>query len=68
MHLVLQLIWKEPGTFDATLLTCSQEGGLAPAFSPQLLINMSQPLLSALFDKPERRPLTVSQLTAAVRG
>ncbi|MEO8435796.1 MAG: exodeoxyribonuclease VII large subunit [Pyrinomonadaceae bacterium] len=29
---------------------------------------MSQPLLSALFDKPERRPLTVSQLTAAVRG
>ena len=29
---------------------------------------MSQPLLSALFDKPERRPLTVSELTGAVRG
>jgi exodeoxyribonuclease VII large subunit len=29
---------------------------------------MSQPLIAALFDKPERRPLTVSQLTGAVRG
>lgn len=29
---------------------------------------MSQPILSALFDKPERRPLTVSELTSAVRG
>jgi len=29
---------------------------------------MNQPLLSALFDKPERRPLTVSELTGAIRG
>jgi exodeoxyribonuclease VII large subunit len=29
---------------------------------------MSQPLLSALFDKPVRRPLTVSELTGAIRG
>jgi exodeoxyribonuclease VII large subunit len=28
---------------------------------------MNQPLFSALFDEPERRPLTVSELTAAVR-
>lgn len=30
--------------------------------------SMNQPLLSALFDKPERRPLTVSELTGAIRG
>ena len=29
---------------------------------------MSQPLFAALFDETERRPLTVSQLTDAVRG
>src|SRR6266516_252255 len=29
---------------------------------------MNQPLLSALFDKPERWPMTVSELTSAVRG
>src|SRR6476660_1075086 len=29
---------------------------------------MSQPLFSALFDETERRPMTVSQLTNAIRG
>lgn len=44
--------------------------GLAPrSFFPQAIdLYMNQPLLSALFDKPERRPLTVSELTGAIRG
>ena len=29
---------------------------------------MSQPLLASLFDETERRPVSVSQLTAAIRG
>ncbi|HVS80915.1 MAG TPA: exodeoxyribonuclease VII large subunit [Pyrinomonadaceae bacterium] len=29
---------------------------------------MSQPLLASLFDEAERRPLTVSELTASIRG
>ena len=29
---------------------------------------MTQPLFAALFDETERRPLTVSELTAAVRN
>src|SRR6266508_4656915 len=50
------------------ILDCARFAGclFTPA-SRILHLTMSQPLFNALFDETERRPMTVSQLTTAVR-